>query len=154
MPDLPNFKQAYNTFLELLKVSKYRPVTPVGKLLWDEHARAMDQGIRHVYPPKKALELAEERVQKELDEIYKEHDVRPPVNWNKVWCVLSILFIIFITVILYLFSKWRKNATALQAKEAYTGMAFCSTMDYWICGFSSWPHDLFVHFNILQIQCS
>ena len=96
IPDLPNYKVAAKVFLELLEVSKFRPVTPVGRILWEEHARALDQGIRHVYSPQRALEDAQLRVQKELDEIYKK--TRPSsckLGYDMVCCRLCVSDIYF-----------------------------------------------------------
>jgi multiple sugar transport system permease protein len=54
VPELPNFQEAMKTFMELLEVAEYRPVSPVGTVLWDAHARAMDQAIRHIAAPRRA----------------------------------------------------------------------------------------------------
>ncbi|HEQ60422.1 MAG TPA: extracellular solute-binding protein, partial [Firmicutes bacterium] len=130
-PDLPTYREAVEVFLNLLEVSKFRPVTPVGTLLWDEHARAMDQAIRHVYSPQRALEEAQRRVQRELDTIYAETQALP-MNWRVVWTGIGALALAVLGVIATRLRRWRGRVTRAQAREAWTGMAFCSP---WMLGF-------------------
>ncbi|MCL6629687.1 MAG: ABC transporter substrate-binding protein, partial [Armatimonadetes bacterium] len=46
-PRSRKFSEPLRLFLDLMKVSKYRPVTFVGQRLWDEHVRAFDRATRH-----------------------------------------------------------------------------------------------------------
>ena len=40
--ELPKrIKEGFLLFADLMRVSRFRPVTPVGQLLWDEHVRAL-----------------------------------------------------------------------------------------------------------------
>jgi multiple sugar transport system permease protein len=69
-PDLPpRFKRHMLLFADMMKTSRYRPVTPVGQLLWDEHLRAAEKATRHTYTPEDALRRGREVVQKQLDRI-------------------------------------------------------------------------------------
>ena len=51
-----------------MEVSKYRPVTPVGRL-WDEHVRAFENATLYIMPPQEALDEGTKKVQVELDTI-------------------------------------------------------------------------------------
>lgn len=64
---------------DLMQVSRFRPVTPVGQLLWDEHRRAYEKAVRHTYTPQEALERGKKRVQGQLDLIYSGK-VYPPLD--------------------------------------------------------------------------
>lgn len=66
---------------ELMQVSRFRPVTPVGQLLWDEHRRAYEKAVRHTYTPEEALARGKERVQDKLDLIYSGK-VYPLLDWR------------------------------------------------------------------------
>lgn len=81
-PDLPpRIKDGFLLCDRLMQGSLFRPVTPVGQLLWDEHARAYEKAVRHTYTPQEALARGQERVQSELDLIYARR-VYPLVNWS------------------------------------------------------------------------
>ncbi len=54
-------------FLKLMKVTKYRPVTPVAKFYWDKVIEAEQKAIAGLATPQEALNRAAEMVQKELD---------------------------------------------------------------------------------------
>ena len=131
VPDLPNFQAAVRAFVDMLEVSKYRPVTPVGRVLWDEHARALDQGIRHTFSPVRALREAEIRVQKELDQIYKKPDV-PLLPWNAVWIAIVVALAGLVAFIAVRLRRWRSRVSRLEAREGYLGMALCAP---WMLGF-------------------
>ncbi|MEW6356550.1 MAG: extracellular solute-binding protein [Planctomycetota bacterium] len=75
-----NLREGYRVFMDLMPKSKFRPVTPVGQLLWDEHVRAFNLATHHVYSPAESLDLGRATVQEELDKILKKR-VYPPFNW-------------------------------------------------------------------------
>lgn len=79
-----NLREGYRVFMDLMPHSKFRPVTPVGQLLWDEHVRAFNLATHHVYPPAEALDRGRAAVQEQLDKILQKK-VYPPLNW---WGVL------------------------------------------------------------------
>ncbi len=76
-----NLREGYKTFIDLVPVSRFRPVTPVGQLLWDEHVRAFNLAVRHKYSPAEALDRGTQSVQKQLDLILQK-TVYPPMNWR------------------------------------------------------------------------
>jgi multiple sugar transport system permease protein len=90
-PDLPpRIKKGFLVCADMMKDSRFRPVTPVGQFLWDEQARAFEKAVRHTYTPEEALERGRRRVQDQLDLIYKAR-VNPPVNWNYPMAVVGFL---------------------------------------------------------------
>ena len=45
----PAFKQAYGVLKDLLPHTLYRPVTPVGQFLWNQHVQAYKFAVRHKF---------------------------------------------------------------------------------------------------------
>lgn len=153
-PEFPNYQEAIDIFLELLEVARFRPVTPAGSVLWDEHARATDQAIRHIHPPERALLLAQTRVQREINSIYDKPDYSR-VNWNAVWAVLALFALLFFGIIVIRLRRWRSKVTRMQAREAYLGMAFCSPWMLGFCIFLLGPMIfslilVFCNYNVLE----
>ena len=81
-PDLnENIKKQFKVALDMMPFSKFRPVTPVGQLLWDEHVRAIELATHHTYTPKEALDIGAKKVQEELDRLNGTKDYSP-MNWG------------------------------------------------------------------------
>ncbi|HXB96996.1 MAG TPA: extracellular solute-binding protein [bacterium] len=76
----PQVKQAMRVFNDLLTKSRYRPVTVVGQLLWNQDNEAFDNAINHKATPKKALDDATAVVQRDLDIA-----LRPPEGVALKW---------------------------------------------------------------------
>lgn len=53
----PQVRKAVHVFNDLLSESRYRPVTMVGQLLWNQHITAMENGIFHNMHPASATKL-------------------------------------------------------------------------------------------------
>lgn len=69
-PQLPmRYVHAYDVFVSLLPRSLYRPVTPVGQLLWNEHRRATERALSHDASPYEALKRGTRVVQAQLDRV-------------------------------------------------------------------------------------
>ncbi|MCX7919345.1 MAG: extracellular solute-binding protein [bacterium] len=130
LPDDPNYQSAIKTFLDLLEVSRFRPVTPVGQLLWDEHVRAFDDASYHIRTPKEALDFGTKNVQKELDKIFK----KKPYKLLNVPITLTIVFLLVGMVFLYLIIRFliALPRNAIGRQEAFTGLLFASP---WLLGF-------------------
>jgi len=79
----PYFAEAYRTFVELLPRSKYRPVTPVGQKLWNEHVRAAEAAANHTKPPYEALNYGKRQVQIALERVLNP-PTGPLVSWRRV----------------------------------------------------------------------
>jgi multiple sugar transport system permease protein len=81
-PDITqDMRTAHAMFVDLLPYSRYRPITPVGQLLWSEHLRAMQAAIRHVLSPQEALSTGQRRTQAALDD-FLNPPTGPPLPWN------------------------------------------------------------------------
>lgn len=63
----PKFTQPLRIFREMMNSAKFRPVTHVGQLLWDEHVKAFENATRHKMSAQQALDEGTQRVQMELD---------------------------------------------------------------------------------------
>ena len=127
--ELPKrIKEGFLLFADLMRVSRFRPVTPVGQLLWDEHVRAYEKGVRHTYSPKEALARGQREVQAELDRIYAKVTYTK-VNWNyplvgSLALVLAGLCFVF----------WRGGPDLrrrMRRSETLAGFAFVSP---WLIG--------------------
>ncbi|NUL82831.1 MAG: extracellular solute-binding protein [Armatimonadetes bacterium] len=129
MPKDPKFRQVVQTYIDLLPVARFRPVTFVGQRLWDEHVRAFDQAVHLVKSPEAALAESQSKVQRELDKVYSRES-NPIIEWRPVLISLGLLGL-FLTA--YLVSRWRSHRLPRMAKqEAYYGYAFVSP---WLIGF-------------------
>ena len=130
-PDLaPRIKENFLLFAELMRVSRFRPVTPAGQLLWDEHARAYEKAVRHTYAPREALERGQRRVQAELDLIYAEKiyervDWRYPVTWAALLALLGFVLVCWRGGGLLLLRRLRQS-------ESLAGFLFAAP---WLLGF-------------------
>lgn len=131
------FKEAMRVFVGILPQSKYRPVTPAGQLLWNEHERAMWEGIYKRYDKQDlrrnaqlALDRGTQVVQKELDRIY--HPVKYPVlHWKPI--VFSYVALVAMSVVfLYVYFNRRVTAKGYFRREFYAGYLFASP---WFLGF-------------------
>ena len=56
-PELPErFQDGFRVFNDLLPHCMFRPVTPAGQLLWNEHVYAMEEALLDKRSPRDALE--------------------------------------------------------------------------------------------------
>jgi len=88
----PKVKQAVQVFNELIPLSRYRPVTPVGQLLWNQHIAAMEDAIFHKLTPKASLDLRTKQVQFELDRALSPPQ-GTPLNWGFFFWLYAALLI-------------------------------------------------------------
>lgn len=127
----PRVRQYYPLFTELMNVSLYRPVTPVGTYLWDAHARAAEKAWRHAMTPAESLAAGQRTVQEHLDRVYTAAEYAP-VNWLRVAAVVAVLFaalgagVFFLGGGTALWRRWR-------APESRAALLFASP---WLFGFS------------------
>jgi len=130
-PDLaPRIKKHLLFFAELMKTSKFRPVTPVGQKLWDEHIRAYELAAHHELTPKRALEESCKRVQRELDLLESKKGGRA-INWAYPIGAAGMLAAIGMAVIYFRCGR-RKLLTRMMLPESRAGLAFVSP---WVVGF-------------------
>jgi multiple sugar transport system permease protein len=131
------FKNAMRVFVGILPECKYRPVTQVGQLLWNEHERAMWEGIykrsdaRDIHRNAQAvLDRGTRTVQKELDRIYHPVDY-PVLRWGPI-LTAYVLLIAVACVGLYVYFNRRVTARGYFRREFYAGYLFASP---WFIGF-------------------
>lgn len=96
----PKVVQAVAAFNSLLPGARYRPVTPVGQLLWNEHITAMENGINKIMTPQAALDLGTLHVQRDLDRAL-EPPRGTPVNWNYFLAGYVVLLVALAVIIFH-----------------------------------------------------
>ncbi|MFA6107124.1 MAG: extracellular solute-binding protein [Candidatus Latescibacterota bacterium] len=130
-PDLaPRVKEGFLLFAGLMERSRFRPVTAVGQLLWDEHVRAFEKAVRHTYSPREALERGQRRVQSALDLIHGGQ-TGVPVDWRLPGVAVAAMLTGGLGVVL-----WRGGARLrrrLWRSESLAGYLFAAP---WIAGFA------------------
>lgn len=125
-----NIQEALKTFLSMMETSRYRPVTPVGAMLWDEHVRAMTEALLKQKTPAQALNDANRRVQAELDRYWNPPQY-PLLNWN---LVILIAVVLFGSILFYIITRLVRffRSTRLYRSEATAGLLFATP---WFLGF-------------------
>ena len=140
-PDVPEtFKRAFRTVRELMPHSRVRPVTPVGQLLWNQHMRAHDAGVRHHFRAEAqasardeyelALTSMQRGVQEQLDRLLSPSPARV-VNWTPI-VVAYALIVVAPFAALFVAYKRRRREYGYKAREVGAAMLFISP---WVIGF-------------------
>lgn len=130
----PKFVSSLKIFIDLLPHCKYRPVTPVGMVLWTQHVRATEKAIfakpGDGMTPQRALDEGAAIVQRELDRI-----VVPETGAVVEWSFIAKLYfgLLGIGVLAGLIWFYTKFAGGPQTRaEAWAGWGFASP---WMAGF-------------------
>ena len=127
--DLPQrIKDGFLLFDGLMEMSRFRPVTPVGQLLWDEHKRAYEKAVHHTYSPAQALQRGQALVQAELDLLHAD-TAFPRVDW--AWPVAGIVILAITGLGIALCRGGRQGLRQLALPESIAGFAFVSP---WLVG--------------------
>ena len=125
----PRLLAAYDQYVALLPDSKYRPVTPVGQKLWNEHATATEKACYHTYDAHTALHIGTRNVQHALDRYLK-----PPegfrVNWNFLGGAYAAVVITGIVGVIW--AERRYRARGLGKRDWIAGYIGISP---WLLGF-------------------
>ncbi len=101
-PQMPaKFADAAKAYNDLLPVSKFRPVTPVGQLLWNEHQTATETGLYGTLPPQAALDEGTAVVQRALDRFYSPPHGQPITSWTWFIVCYGALLVLSATLIYY-----------------------------------------------------
>jgi ABC-type sugar transport system permease subunit/ABC-type glycerol-3-phosphate transport system substrate-binding protein len=85
-------KQAYAVIKQMLPEARIRPPSPIGQVLWNQHVRAMDAAINHVYAGK--VKDEDEEVQRALSSMQREAQMQldsflePPPPHEVSWPAL------------------------------------------------------------------
>ena len=77
------FKKGYEVFNDLLPHSKFRPVTPVGQVLWNRHRSAAEDVLEGDRRPAESADYHAAAVQRDLDRVLNPPPGRPITSW--VW---------------------------------------------------------------------
>ena len=88
----PKVAAAVRAFNDLLPGARYRPVTPVGQLLWNQHIDAMEAAIFHKATPQAALDRGTAIVQRELDRVLAPPRGRP-VRWGVFFVLYAVVLL-------------------------------------------------------------
>jgi multiple sugar transport system permease protein len=125
-----NLKNAFAQFAALMPDSKYRPVTPVGQLLWNEQKRATELAIGHNMSAQDALSYGTKRVEIALNKFLHPPD-GPEVPWPlliNIYIYAILAFIIFLCV-----RQWLKlRGSGFHNQRWYEGY-ICALP--WLLGF-------------------
>ena len=131
------YKQGMRVFVDLLPDSRFRPVTPVGQLLWTEHVRAMNGGIYKQYDSsdlmrnaRLSLERGQQVVQAELDRIYDDR-AYPVLNLRPIVAGYIALLTAALAALYWWFNR-SVTARGHFRKEYYAGYLFVLP---WLAGF-------------------
>jgi multiple sugar transport system permease protein len=131
-PTDERLRKAFKFSLDMMEVSRFRPVTPVGQLLWDEQRRALDQAIYHSLTPQQAVDFGTWKVQKQLDFINRKV-VFPTLNWLYPLFSLIALIVFGVVIVRPRFHAYlRERSKGPEKTEAYAGYVFISP---WLIGF-------------------
>ena len=131
------FKDGMRVFVGILPQSKFRPVTPVGQILWNEQVRAMEGGIYRNYYPDDVRRNAQESadrstaiVQTELDRIYTPVQY-PELRWTPIVIAYALVLAMGIAILFWRFNR-SVTARGYFRREFYAGYAFATP---WFAGF-------------------
>ena len=93
-----NIKDGCRVMNDLLPDSRFRPVTPVGQLLWNEQVNAMEAALYHHKTPRQALDDGAAVVQRDLDRVL--HPVKGrPFNWLAFAAAYAVLILAMGTLV-------------------------------------------------------
>ena len=96
----PRFKESFQVFNDLLPHSKFRPVTPVGQLLWNKHRDAAEEVLEGTSKtPAEALAYHAAVVQRRLDEILKPQAGKPIRDWTWFFVGYGLLLVAMATLV-------------------------------------------------------
>ncbi len=128
-PADPKFARALKLHIDMMRVSRIRPVTFVGQVLWDEHVRAMEMAALHKMSPKAALAAGQAVVQRELDAFY-DKDLHPVVDMR--WPTLAGVVLVLGGAVLAVVAFRKQRLGALARHEAKWAYALIAP---WFLGF-------------------
>ncbi|HDP34984.1 MAG TPA: extracellular solute-binding protein, partial [Candidatus Hydrogenedentes bacterium] len=131
------YKDSMRVFVDILPVSKFRPVTPVGQLLWNEHFRAMNGGIYKQFDPtdikrnaQLALERGEQVVQAELNRLYDDREY-PVLHFGPIVAGYAALLLLSLAALYWWFNR-TVTTKGYFRREYHAGYLF---MLPWLFGF-------------------
>jgi len=115
--------------ISMMPFASMRPATFAAQVLWDEHVRAADQAMRRYQSPTEALDAAQAKVQRILDEVNNKDQY--PVADLRVPMILGATLLVGVAAMgIVMFRRQRLGRIGRQ--EATAGYLFISP---WIFGF-------------------
>jgi ABC-type sugar transport system permease subunit/ABC-type glycerol-3-phosphate transport system substrate-binding protein len=147
------FARGYEQFVELLPASKYRPVTPVGQKLWQEHVRAAEAACNHVKTPYAALNYGKRQVQTALDRVLHP-PTGPIVKWRDVIAAYLVL-IVLCAIGLGIAHRRRRRLRGPRRREWIDGLICASPWLVGLLAFGAGPIVFsiiisFCHYDVLN----
>jgi multiple sugar transport system permease protein len=148
-PKIPKrFQEAYAVIKQMMPHTLYRPVTPVGQLLWNQHVKAYENGVGHVFRDRARAEVPQGQdaedyemhlvladtqvpVQRMLDEILTPLPKATVVNWTP-WFWLYAAMIVIPFAGMFFTYRARRRLYSYKAREVGAAMLFASP---WMIGF-------------------
>lgn len=96
-PNVPErVKEGARVFLRLIPNARYRPITPVGQLLWNQQVFAMEEALYGHKTPKEALDYGTSVVQRDLNRFYAE---KVGTQMRMSWFFVGYAFLLVLTVV-------------------------------------------------------
>ena len=123
-------RAGFVTHVEALDICRFRPVLPVGKVLWDEQVRATWDVLLADKDPQAALAAGQARVQAELDKFYAPPRGTPYSITRAFGWLFAAVLVAGGAAWLAAARRWRW--TPRTVSEARAGLAFASP---WLAGF-------------------
>jgi ABC-type sugar transport system permease subunit/ABC-type glycerol-3-phosphate transport system substrate-binding protein len=119
---------AYDRILGLLPQSRFRPVTPVGQRLWEEHVNAMETAVFHKLTPEEALQKGTAIVQRDLNDV-----LHPPQGVEIPWHLVIALYVVAIAIAgSVIWKVGGRHVKGVFRRELWEGTLCASP---WIVGF-------------------
>jgi ABC-type sugar transport system permease subunit/ABC-type glycerol-3-phosphate transport system substrate-binding protein len=115
-PQVPQrFKDAVKAFNDLLPVARFRPVTPVGQLLWNEHVSSTETALYGTLSPQASLDEGTRTVQRALDRFNSPPAGTSITNWNLLISLYVLLIIVVAAAVFLLDTKPAFRRTVMGA---------------------------------------
>jgi multiple sugar transport system permease protein len=130
----PEFKAGARLFNEMIPQARFRPITPVGQVMWRAQVDGMEAALYKQGTPLECLEKARQGVQRSLDEFYAPPKGRP-MEWKWFFLTYAVLIIAGALLLPRLDRRFREDAAEARPPrrgEKAGGYAFASP---WIIGF-------------------
>ncbi|MEI6085690.1 MAG: extracellular solute-binding protein, partial [Verrucomicrobiota bacterium] len=94
----PKVAAGVKVFNDLLPDARFRPVTPVGQLLWNQHIEATDNATYHKLSAQESLDRSTMIVQRELDKVLAPARGRP-LGWTFFFWSYGVLLVVVIVIV-------------------------------------------------------
>lgn len=132
VPEMPErIRRAMATHIQMVDAAFYRPVSPVGQVLWNAQADAQDAAWSHAMSPQAALDSQNARVQRALESFYKAPVNATTVDWRQLVAAYVGLLIALAALVYWRFRR-RHGAQQFFRRQWRAGLIFALP---WMVGF-------------------